>query len=54
MQAISRPYYVQRPVVPLPERVSLSPQTHQGAMGTAGAGALAGTVTDVGGGVIPA
>jgi hypothetical protein len=53
VQPISRPYYVQRPVVPLPERVLLSPQTHQAAMGTAGAGALTGTVTDTGGGTMP-
>ena len=32
VQAISRPYYVQRPVVPLPERVLMSPQTHQSAL----------------------
>ena len=53
IQQISRPYYVQRPVVPLPERMLLSPQTHQAAMGTAGAGALSGTVTDATGGAIP-
>jgi hypothetical protein len=53
VQPISRPYYVQRPVVPLPERVLLSPQTHQAAMGTTGAGALTGTVTDAGGGSMP-
>jgi hypothetical protein len=53
VQAISRPYYVQRPVVPLPQFVSFAPQTHQGALNTAGAGALAGTITDVSGGVLP-
>ncbi len=53
VQAISQPYYVQRPVVPLPERMSLSPQTHQSALGTAGTGVLAGTVTDSSGGVMP-
>jgi len=37
VQAISRPYYTQRPVVPLPERMLLSPQTHQGAMTTTAA-----------------
>jgi hypothetical protein len=36
IQQISRPYYIQRPVVGLPERALLSPQTHQGAMTTAG------------------
>ncbi len=28
IQQISQPYYVQRPVVPLPDRVLLTPQTH--------------------------
>ena len=32
VQAISQPYYVQRPVVPLPDRVQLTPQTHQAAI----------------------
>jgi hypothetical protein len=53
VQAISKPYYVQRPVVPLPDRVTLSPQTHQGAIATSGAGVVTGTVTDRGGGAIP-
>lgn len=53
VQHISQPYYVQRPIVPLPARVSLSPQTHQGALGIAGMGALAGTVTDAQGRSIP-
>jgi hypothetical protein len=53
VQSISRPYYVQRPVVPLPERVLLSPQTHQGALATAGAGVLTGTVTDTTGSFVP-
>jgi len=46
IQQISRPYYVQRPVVGLPERALLAPQTHQGAMAMAGAGAMTGTVRD--------
>src|SRR5262249_49224629 len=53
VQSISRPYYVQRPVVGLPERVSMAPQTHDSALGTAGPGALAGTVTDPSGGALP-
>ena len=53
VQSISKPYYVQRPVVPLPERVLLSPQTHQGAIATAGAGVLAGMVADRDGGAMP-
>jgi hypothetical protein len=46
IQQISRPYYVQRPVVGLPERALLAPQTHQAAMAMAGAGAMTGTVRD--------
>jgi len=53
VQSVSRPYYVQRPVVALPDRVQFSPQTHQAARGTATTGVIAGTVTDSGGGVIP-
>jgi hypothetical protein len=53
IQNVSRPLYVQRPVVPLPERMLLSPQTHQSALATAGAGVLAGTVYDINGGLIP-
>ena len=39
IQAISRPYYVGRPVVPMPVRFSLTPQTHGGALTTSSAGA---------------
>ena len=53
VQAISRPLYVQRPVVALPQHMSLAPQTHQSAMGVAGAGAIAGTISDRNGGSIP-
>jgi hypothetical protein len=53
IQAISRPYYMQRPIVPLPQRVLLSPQTHQSAIATSGAGGLAGQVTDARGGALP-
>ena len=35
VQAISQPYYVQRPVIPLPDRVQLAPQTHQPTISTA-------------------
>ena len=35
VQSISQPYYVQRPVIPLPDRVQLAPQTHQPAISTA-------------------
>ena len=53
IQRISQPYYVQRPVVPLPERMLTSPQTHQGSLTTAGAGAITGLVTDSSGSPIP-
>ncbi|HYN06425.1 MAG TPA: carboxypeptidase regulatory-like domain-containing protein [Vicinamibacterales bacterium] len=53
IQQISRPYYMQRPVVPLPQRALMSPQTHQSALATSGAGALAGAVTDPRGGAMP-
>jgi len=53
IQRISQPYYVQRPVVPLPERVLMTPQTHQGSLTTAGAGGIAGVVTDGSGGALP-
>jgi hypothetical protein len=53
IQRISQPYYVQRPVVPLPERVLLTPQTHEGALTTAGTGSIAGVVTDHAGGALP-
>jgi hypothetical protein len=54
IQQISQPYYVQRPIVPLPERALLAPQTHQAGLGTAGQGALTGLVSDTSGGVLPA
>ena len=53
IQAISRPYYMQLPVVPLPQRALLAPQTHQSAIATSGAGGLAGVVTDARGSALP-
>jgi hypothetical protein len=53
IQPISRPYYLHRPVVPLPQRALLSPQTHQSAIATAGAGGIAGSVTDNRSSVVP-
>ena len=45
IQQLSEPYYGRRPVVPLPESVELSPQTHSAAL-TGGNGTLAGAITD--------
>jgi len=53
IQRISQPYYLQRPVVPLPERVLLVPQTHEGSLTNAGAGSISGIVRDMSGSVIP-
>ncbi len=45
IQQLSEPYYGRRPIVPLPESVELSPQTHGAAL-TGGNGNLTGTVND--------
>jgi len=45
IQQLSQPYYSRRPVVPLPESVQLSPQTHAATL-IPGSGTLSGTVTD--------
>jgi Carboxypeptidase regulatory-like domain len=45
IQQLSEPYYGRRPVVPLPESVQLSPQTHAATL-SGGNGTLTGTVTD--------
>lgn len=52
VQRISQPYYARRPVVPLPERAQLSPQTH-GATLTAGSGRIVGEVRDRDGAPLP-
>ncbi len=51
IQQLSEPYYGRRPVVPLPESVELSPQTHGAAM-TSGKNSIVGTVTDPSGAVV--
>jgi len=51
IQQLSEPFYGRRPVVPLPESVQLSPQTHA-AMLTGGNGRLSGMVTDATGAAI--
>jgi hypothetical protein len=51
IQQLSEPYYGRRPVVPLPESVQLSPQTHAASL-TGGNGRLSGVVNDASGAVI--
>jgi len=45
IQQLSEPFYGRRPVVPLPESVQLSPQTHAATL-LGGNGSLSGSVTD--------
>jgi hypothetical protein len=52
VQPISQPYYLRRPVVPLPSTVLLQPQTH-GATLVAGRGDVQGVVRDQSGAGIP-
>jgi hypothetical protein len=52
IQQLSQPYYARRPVVPLPQSVELTPQTHEGAM-MGGTGDLSGVVTDASGAIVP-
>jgi hypothetical protein len=52
IQNLSQPYYSRRPVVPLPENVTLSPQTHESTLAPGGA-RLSGIVTDAAGAAIP-
>jgi hypothetical protein len=52
IQQLSEPFYGRRPVVPLPESVQLSPQTHAATL-SGGNGRLSGAVTDASGAVIP-
>jgi len=51
IQQLSEPFYGRRPVVPLPESVELSPQTHAATL-SGGNGHLGGVVTDPSGAVI--
>ena len=51
IQQLSQPYYARRPIVPLPQSMQLTPQTHEGAM-LGGLAGLSGTVTDPSGAVI--
>lgn len=52
IQQLSQPYYARRPVVPLPQSVELTPQTHEGAM-MGGTGGLSGAVLDQSGAAVP-
>ena len=52
IQQLSEPYYGRRPVVPLPESVQLSPQTHASTL-SGGNGTLSGTVRDASGAAVP-
>jgi hypothetical protein len=52
IQQLSEPFYGRRPVVPLPEEVQLSLQTHAATL-LRGNGRLNGVVTDASGGIIP-
>ena len=51
VQQLSEPFYGRRPVVPLPESVQLSPQTHAATL-MRGNGRLSGAVTDQSGAVV--
>jgi hypothetical protein len=51
IQQLSEPYYGRRPVVPLPESVELSPQTHAATL-LGGNGMLSGEVTDASGAAV--
>ena len=53
IQQLSEPYYSRRPVVPLPESVQLSPQTHAATL-SGGNGRLSGTITDPSGAAVAA
>jgi hypothetical protein len=52
IQQLSQPYYGRRPVVPLPESVQLTPQTHPATL-IPGNGKLSGKVTDPSGTTVP-
>jgi hypothetical protein len=51
IQNLSQPYYSQRPVVPLPENVSVTPQTHESTLIPGGA-QLTGVITDPSGAAV--
>ena len=51
IQNLSQPYYTQRPVIPLPESMSTTPQTYESTLIPGGA-RLTGTVTDTSGAAV--
>src|SRR5271168_414621 len=51
IQQLSEPFYGRRPVVPLPESVQLSPQTHAATL-VGGNGSLSGAITDQSGAAV--
>jgi hypothetical protein len=51
IQQLSEPFYSRRPVIPLPESVQLSPQTHPATL-VGGSGRLSGFVTDASGATV--
>jgi len=51
IQQLSEPFYRRRPVIPLPESVQLSPQTHPATL-VGGSGRLSGFVTDASGATV--
>ena len=50
IQDISQPFYARRPVIPLPESVMLTPQSHQATLAETGGGIAAGSAGGVGAG----
>jgi carboxypeptidase family protein len=50
IQDISQPFYARRPVIPLPESVMLTPQSHQATLAETGGGTAAGSAGGVGAG----
>jgi hypothetical protein len=52
VQNLSQPYYARRPVVDLPESANMAPQTYEATL-IAGAGRIAGRISDPSGATIP-
>ncbi|MBS1805148.1 MAG: carboxypeptidase regulatory-like domain-containing protein [Acidobacteria bacterium] len=52
IQPLSQPLYTRRAEIPIATAAQTTPQTHQAAENTGGAGSISGTVTDVSGAVV--